>query len=689
MTKGLKEFGIQSTRAPVAPESECYRPPSWPPPPNWVVSTDTLGRPLSRWSDAFWDFSHWVGKSYKLWFGAQSNSRQRGTLTPTNEHLLRLAATWLIWGPRGPRSWVTIKHRFLVLRRIFALCSSAGISAAELVRYPVISSQLLEIFPSQQMRGEVTRILDYLLLGRDWLGFVVLDEVEIARLFGTFSARRYDASAKEQSAYIPPRIWTYQTQRLRECLDDFNEKRSNIEDCFKFCVAEYAHNFGSLTTALMKSRQTPNFLPFTEQRRTNAGARTGRRFHGRFELTARRFEIDDLLDRWVCPRPGGISIRTFSAYLTLVTWVGLTYIANFTLQRRNEVGALRADCLSWETDPILGRIPIICGPTTKTDPDSDARWPTSPSVQVAVDVMTSIARLRVECAAADPAVRCSEDDIANPYLFHRCFEPWAGSGERIPYTCQPNVMSYQSMLERFPRLLDTECIRITDDDLQKALMFTPGLDTARRFRVGEPWPFAYHQLRRTGAVNMFASGLVSDSSIQDLLKHQILSQSRYYGRNYSHLRFSEELEKLAVDAKYEVMAKQIEMLVNDRFVSPLGLNRKEEVVVNLVGEKDFAALVNAGKKGVISFRETRLGGCTKIGPCEYGGIESISRCSGGDGDKPCRDAIYDCEKRASVEQQLLSLEHQLQNTIENGRRWQALQAEIRGLRNYLDVTART
>lgn len=188
---------------------------------------------------------------------------------------------------------------------------------------------------------------------------------------------------------------------------------------------------------------------------------------------------------------------------------------------------------------------------------------------------------------------------------------------------------------------------------------------------------------------MFASGVMSDSSIQVVLKHRVLPQSYYYGRNYSHLRFNEDFEKITVAAKYEVMAKQIETLVNDRYVSPLGVDRKDEVVVNLVGEKDFAALVKAGKKGDISFRETRLGGCTKTGPCEYGGIESVSRCAGGDGGKPCRDAIFDCEKRESVERQLLNLERQLKNTIENSPRWQALQSEIRGLRNYLDVTAGT
>ncbi|QWE94151.1 hypothetical protein [Cupriavidus sp. EM10] len=159
-------------------------------------------------------------------------------------------------------------------------------------------------------------------------------------------------------------------------------------------------------------------------------------------------------------------------------------------------------------------------------------------------------------------------------------------------------------------------------------MFTPNLDKGGKFKVGETWPLAYHQLRRTGGINMFASGLLSDSSIQVIMKHLTLLQTRYYGQNHSRVRFNEDFESLTVTARYEVMARQIEALVKERYVSPLGDGRKREIVVNLVGNKEFNVLVKAGRNGEVSFRETRLGGCTKNGHCDYGGIESIVRCTG-------------------------------------------------------------
>jgi hypothetical protein len=269
-------------------------------------------------------------------------------------------------------------------------------------------------------------------------------------------------------------------------------------------------------------------------------------------------------------------------------------------------------------------------------------------------------------------------------LLHRAFEPWSTS-ESIEYSILPNTVNYQELMQRYPRLFNLEQLRITEDDFSRARMFTPNLSKGGKFKVGAIWPLAYHQLRRTGAINMFASGLLSDSSIQMLMKHRVLLQAIYYGRNHTRLRFNEEVEGMTTQAKYEVMAKQILALASDRYVSPAGPQRKQEVVVNLIGPKDFKALVMAGKVGDVSFRENRLGGCAKQGHCDYGGIESVARCAGGDGGKPCPDVLYDRMKQSSIETQTESVELLLQSAEPDSRRERILQAEKQGLRNYLDV----
>lgn len=676
------ELTIKLKNISITPDHTYYRPPSWPPPYDWVVSEDSHGNPLSRWMDDTWDFSPWAGKSFKLDFAGGRATGSTPPLGTQNQFLLRLLTTWLIWGPKGEKAWRTLKSRFGRLRRIIALCEREAVLASDLMRYPKLVDRIPEVCGHLVEKKKLIFELDRLQLARNEIGFTLVDESGITRLAAAINLG--EEREAEQTAYIPSRIWEYQVLRLRECIDDFLMHRQQIEDCFHFCVDAYALNFESLEAALLPKGTTNNRLPFTVQRHQKPGARTGRQFHGHFRETASRFGIDRLLCKWIAPNIRTISIKSLSGYLTLIQYVSLTYIANFTLQRIEEVASLRSDCLIWEEDPTLGRIPIICGETTKTDKDNDARWPTSPSVSIAVEAATSVANLRMRCAAANIYVNCSSQDQQNPILFHRAFEPWC-SAVQINYTTRPHLDSYMTAIKRFPQLFDSEQITITQSDLAQARMLTPNLHKGGKFSVGNIWPFTYHQLRRTSAVNMFASELLCDSSMQLIMKHRSILQAAYYGRNHTRLRFNEEVEDLVAGAKYEVMAHQVESLVKDRYISPAGSKRKAEMVVELIGNRDFKELSKAGTRGEISFRETRLGGCTKVGHCEYGGIESVARCAGGDGRAPCRDAVFDRSKQRDIERQLDGIEHKRTRTEPDSPRQRALQAEEQGLRNYLDA----
>lgn len=85
----------------------------------------------------------------------------------------------------------------------------------------------------------------------------------------------------------------------------------------------------------------------------------------------------------------------FAKYLSLVQFAGMMDVAAFTLMRIEEVSSLRMNCLVWHDDPVYGRIPLIQAETTKTDPDDEALWITSPSIEPAIRAMTSIAKLRL------------------------------------------------------------------------------------------------------------------------------------------------------------------------------------------------------------------------------------------------------------------------------------------------------
>lgn len=681
MTASLMEFGFHVNKGFVLAGHPCYRPPHWPPPRDWAVSMGPGDSVLSVWGSAEWNFSHWAGMTLVLDF-AGGKHRCSKPLSHENQDALRLLTTWLIWGTRGAKSWNTVRLHFGYMRRIAVLCEEQDISMRDLARFPRVIKKIAELFLSTRERNDVLLLLDRLFRGVASVGFTQFGQIGLKDLAQGFLELPC-ADESEQTAYIPPRIWRYQNERLRVCLEDFLSHSTDVKDCYQFCVDAYIYNYGSLEEAMSVDKAKKGVPPFSSGEHT-----TGVKYFGPFAETAASFGIAELIGSWIDLREGEVlDIKQFSGYLTLIQIVAIAYILNFTLQRREEAGDLRTDCLIWESDPLVGSVAIIRGETTKTDPDSDARWPTSPSVEIAVKAASVVARLRMRCAKAMPAMHITSSDIKNPFLHHRATDPWNGWSQGIkPYTVRPKVPSYNDLIKKSSKLFNKEELRITEEDIKVARMFTPNLNKAGKFVVGEPWPFAYHQLRRTGAINMFASGLLSNGSVQVIMKHLTLLQSSYYGRNFSKLRFSEDIEGITNAAKYEVMARQIEALMSERYVSPLGSDRKNEIVVNLVSDKDFKSLIKASKLGQVPFRETRLGGCAKRSHCDYGGIESIARCAGGDGEKPCRDAVFDKEKRASVLRTVEHLEDRLRITKPKSPRESALKNEIQGMRNFLDAT---
>jgi hypothetical protein len=575
---------------------------------------------------------------------------------------------------------------FGMVRKVVAHFDRHGVSFSDLNDHTDIIDSLSDVV-SPSNRKRTIALLHGLWEEREAIGVALLNPASLARL-----VERDIQHETLQTAYIPPRIWAYQIERLRECLDDFARHQRQVEDCFNFCVDAYAYNYGSLENLYLRDGKKTNhaILPFHSPDLKNPGVRSGRRFHGPFEGIMRQFGIFELMARWVSMPDSGWSVRQISTYLSLIQFAGLAYIINFTLMRISEARSLRSDCLYWELDERLGRIPIIRGETTKTDTDSDARWPTSPSVEIAVNAAVCVSRLRMRCSIADHRVNPSNADRANPRLVDYASDPWSGrpTASANPYEVSPRSQRYQLVRHRWPLLFEDEKLRITPEDFNIATMLTPNLVKQPEFAVGQIWPLSWHQLRRTSAVNMFASGFLSNSSMQVVLKHSAWLMPLYYGRGFTKLHLNEEVRATVVGAMYEAMAHGLQSISSDRYVSPHGESRRAAMLVNLVGDRDAKTLAQAGRAGTTTFREIRLGACTKLGDCEYGGIESVARCGGGDRPGACSDVLFDRAKAAGVKSQLKAAIQMRDQVQERSPRQLALDAEIRAMENYLDVTDR-
>ncbi len=243
-------------------------------------------------------------------------------------------------------------------------------------------------------------------------------------------------------------------------------------------------------------------------------------------------------------------------------------------------------------------------------------------------------------------------------------------------------MSGKVLTHQFRKVFDPEQLRISSNDFQLARLVTPTLSD--EFSVGMIWPLAWHQLRRTGAVNMQASGLVSDASLQFQLKHVTRVMSLYYGQNYSHVRLEEKAHTLYVRTMYETLGREFQQLANDRFVSPHGEKRKTEIV-RLISPTDAKKMLELAKKGSVAYRQILLGVCTSREPCPYGGIDSVAHCGGGDsadGVKPCADVLYDRNLLNLVDSLEQVLDERLVSTETGSPLRASLEAQKRSVENY-------
>jgi hypothetical protein len=677
MSVSLSHFGLGLDVPFIEPNSSrSFCPPSWPPPKDWVCIEDKGGNAISHYGDSVWDFTPWCRRSMKFSFGDGPKLNARSpVIDPCNAEILRQLVAWRAWGPRATSEVLSLINNFAKpIRTIINLCSQNNILAINLSRHPkVIDEVAKKLAPSKydKIVAELERLRD----AREALGFELLDASGIQRLKAA-----QPEHGKEQTEYIPPRIWGYVVNRVAECINEYSAHLEQIESCFAFCIRAYEEN-GAVEYRERTGKAHRN--PFQAAVSGNAGKRSGVTYHGHFVDTAQRFGIKELIERWSSKTDIARGISGFSKYLQIVQYAALVDIVAFTLMRIDEATSVRSDCLLWHDDPVYGRIPLIRSETTKTDPDDSGLWITSPSVETAIRVLQSIAKLR-----NSRAERTKE--MVNPRLISPAFEPWARSRKSLrQFGAKPSVLSLAEVVRAYPCLLDLQELTITEEDFKIAKSVCPTLDT-ELFRVGRPWHLAWHQFRRTGAVNMFASGKISDSTMQLQLKHLTRWQPLYYGRGNTALRLNDAARVLLVNAQYEAMGRQLAEVHTDRFVSPYGDEHKANLfasgnrvaAVNLISEGDAKHYEKAARKHQINFRLTVLGGCMKNGQCDGDCVSSVGDCAGGDGKAPCINVLFDRTRALANQTRLDGVIKQLERVPQDSPRFRSLEQEKRGLENY-------
>ena len=665
---------FQAPLSEVSSACEMYQPPSFPPPPDFTVSLSRRGDPLSVYGDDYWDFSG---------FGCYGFNFSHHDLSQENRDLVKQVTFFVMYHPRlFPGKLTSCRGYFLTLVRIAKVCDQQKILISDLKKFPRVFPLIVEALLGKKCYNRITqlhRLHEY----RDDLGFSIADERLLKLL-------RREATQHEpvQHPYIPTRLWSYQIQRLSDVLDDFIKHQDSIEQAFNWLHEAYLQNINS---APYKYKS-----PFTD-RHLHRNRRV--LYEGSFDDFLASYDLLSLFQRWLdtsrYEQGSSYRAQAFSKYLSFVRDVSVIYIINFSLQRMAEASSLRSDCFHVEKDENLGNICFISGETTKTHRDSDARWVVPETVKTAVDVATKVAKLRLLTLPEN--IDIENEDKKKPYLLFPSTEPWSNNAKKIrnssdlhgQVTGQKNL-DYSHILRQGIKLFDDETIRITEEDAVIALSLTPNLHELEWFQAGKTWHFTAHQLRRTLAVNMTTSDIVSTSSLQHQMKHLSRNMTHYYARHHTKLRMSSEAEKAFIFEFYNnSFEKLVDVVENQEDnIRPHGKSPGFDNIIELIDadeEKRLRKLIRDGKVGI---RRTLLGLCMNSGYCEYGGIESITKCAGGDGGGICSDAIFQRKNKEKLLKLRKSHQNELEKLPSDSMRQGALKQEIYAIGVYLDVIER-
>ena len=684
-----REYGLNVRHPLVTPDSAHYRIPVWPPSDDWPVVIDHMGKVICRVGDPVWDMAAYGkrGHSARINFGYGIHTTSVGEdikveIDPTNMHLFQQCMCWFLWGHRQRLTANTVCGYAARLKPLFLLCAKEKIAASDLYRFPRVVDQLAStVAPSTA--DAVLTMLRELWTVRDLLGFVLLDERGMAH----FEAGLPD-HAEQQTPYIPPRIWLYQMQRLHAFLDEFSRHKEQIVSFFRYVHSACLDNVGSpegLYSGQLKAKS-----PF------NKGAEewSSCRYHGTFFEVAEQFGIKDLLDNWTwrvaaddkSKRQGG-SMAMLASYFRATIFVGHKYLLNLSGARSDEGANFRESCFVVEHDDDYGDLFLLRGETTKTIGDDNALWVTSPSAKLAVDAMATVARLRLECAQINPFVQIPEDEIADPWLLSKPREPWTARGNANGGgRAFSKSFGYGNWESVCPALFDEKELTITEEDIRIARLVTPTLDP-ERYAVGKVWYFRNHQLRRTTAVNMCASNLVSWPSLQYQLKHMRRAQSLYYGRGFSHVALNRRYAEEYLRTAYEMLRRQVAQLADDRYVSPLGAAHKSNMLERLnpyareepINKRDIGRMQKLLANGEVAAKPTLLGLCMSPIPCEWGGVLNIIHCS------DCDRALGDRRKLPEVKEVRRMIKENLDVSPPDSPDRESLELQLKSAEKFIHV----
>lgn len=596
-----------------------------------IISFGLDGKVASRFSDSAWDFSAIAEKNFYFNF---DEARFPNSII---RELKILTYARIYWSPTV-RSLSSI--RFKPLSSLGDWADANGLSVSQVLNDSRLFSWLASSLSSLERReaeaiAALVSELSKIRVAQPGLTMAPAN-FELATLLRDVAASIPKERTK-QTAVLPTRIYASIITGFEEFLREFNAHAQGVKDFYKLVVTGLesgGETHKSVMAFKLWYKKPKNYTKIVSD-----------------------FGLSPLVVKY-----GLKDKKRWNQYIRNVQHTAKYWVHLFTGMRDQEVNTLNRECLS-SLNITGAHAKIIHGYTSKTigSGATSTYWITSEIIDVGICAALTIGEI---AAIQNKWIVHPTDYPLFPTIFP--IEKDNNSSNfhaNAPYSVGLNgIARLTEWLSLFPGLT------VTQSDLAELYAFDGFRDWSEDIKLGKVWPLATHQCRRSLAVYLARSGLVSIGSLQLQFKHLLSAMTSYYRRNSTFAK--NFILNDPEDEYHQAQTQLIDAIETERRVAQF-LSYEEKVAENqsrlwggegtrirrahetgrpIVLLSDRQRLKKSFIDGVMHFREGPMGGCINVGPCDNLSVTRIGApCIG------CANFIGDDESIVSAEKALKTL----------------------------------
>lgn len=570
-------------------------------PPEFVISRDINGKPLSLYKHDIWRMGAY--STYNITYNF--TSWHEGSPSPLYDTIknemktIQFSRMYLSPKPRKVQSITSYP-----LRSLAKLALSNHITLTELITNPTHEVKILRAISSTSKKwaalGVIRVLLDIHTISKTapHSGLAIVEGLHM-RAEAIISSNFGETDRREQTWLIPSRIYAAIITSLAVNLDTFNSMSSSIVEFYRLRQDE--PDYGYAPSNPPSGKKVPDW-------------------EGATRILGLYTPLSNL---------GIPNLAKLNAYLNEVVAIAKYWIHIFSGMRDGEVNKLPSNAL--QTIKINGQeIPVIIAYTFKGATESfvPSIWITSPLVEKAFSAALAIgeiARLKNDY----PALTGSDYPLF-PMVSHLKSETRSFHYE-VPLRASFKI----------PAVLEKNLIfRVTEDDIRELEIFDGFTDWRGKsdLKIGKPWPLKTHQCRRSLGVYGARSGTISLGSMSLQYKHLSEFMTSYYrsGSVFAvnfisdpdQMQFIEDFDTNVKLSQYELFEANVINSTSSLWGGEGNrIKAAEKRGAPLIITTDRAYTKRKFEQGEMVYKEGPVGGCTNPNPCELIKFTNLTPCT--------------------------------------------------------------